>query len=304
MNKILQITFVAVGILVLAGGVFFAGTFLGSRLNGPASGSASGFAVSQGNQVQPQTRSQVPSRPSQGRGGMMNGGAPGGRGDGNQSGGGVQGFGPGGMMNGNNANQASLTPVTADEAKTAAQVYLTTLNISGLEVGDVTIIDSSAYVVVKETAGGNGAFELIVDPRSRSAHPDGGASMMWNLKYGGVLQAAMPLGGRGFMMGRNGAAGTTATPTPAATSVAPLATPANVSADMPVTATQAVAAAQAFLDNSIPGTTAAATPVQFYGYYSVSYSKAGTVVGILSVNGFNSEVLPAMPHGMFGLRPQ
>ena len=33
MNKILQIVLIVVGVLVLAGGLFFAGTFLGSCLN-------------------------------------------------------------------------------------------------------------------------------------------------------------------------------------------------------------------------------------------------------------------------------
>src|SRR5258706_13412067 len=50
MNKILQIVLVVVGILVLAGGLFFAGTFLGSRLNQQAGVSAPGVALGRGGQ--------------------------------------------------------------------------------------------------------------------------------------------------------------------------------------------------------------------------------------------------------------
>ncbi len=279
MNKILQIVLVVVGILVLAGGLFFAGTFLGSRLNQQAGVSAPGVALGRGGQDPSGQRN----GPGTGGGRMNDGG--GGRGTG-------WGAGPFGMMPGNDRGQASLTPVTIDEAKTAAQTYLTALKIDGLEIGDVTLIGESAYVVVKETAGGNGAFELVVDPRSKTAHPAGGASMMWNLKYGGVLHA-------GMMLDRHGPNHANATPVPAATSAAPAATPADVSADMPVSAEQAVTAAQAFLDKAVPGATAAATPLKFYGYYSLGFSKDGKLAGMLSINGFNGEVLPNMPHGAF-----
>jgi hypothetical protein len=204
----------------------------------------------------------------------------------------------------NQQNQQTLTPVTADEAKSAAQAYLTQLNVSGLEVGDVTIVNDSAYVVVKETAGGNGAFDLIVDPRSKTARPDAGAGLMWNLKYGGVLQSSPTAFRRGPMMGgANNSNSASVTATPAATSTAPTATPAaaatpaNVSADMTLNPAQAVTAAQSFLDKNFAGTTASTTAVKFYGYYSVTYSKDGQVAGILIVNGFNGQVMPDMARG-------
>jgi hypothetical protein len=303
MNKILQIILIVVGVLVLAGGLLFAGTFLGLQLNRQAASSAPAVAPGANGQNQAQPQAPNQDNPRGYGGGMMNRGGRGGNGGGNAG----PGAGPNGMMFGNNADQANLTPVTVVEAKTAAQAYLTKLNITGLEVGDVTIIDNSAYVVVKESTGGNGAFELLVDPRSKTAHPAGGVSMMWNLKYGGVLQASLPAVGRGPMMG--GANNSNVTPTPAATSAAPAATPAaaatpaNVSADMPLSAAQAVTAAQSFLDKTFAGATASATPVKFYGYYSLSYSKDGQVVGILSINGFNGQVMQGMllhGMGMFG----
>lgn len=228
------------------------------------------------------------------------GGRPGGRnGRGGMPG---QGGGPGmGGMPGQNRNPANLTPLTVDEAKKAAQDYVTALKIDGLELGEVLIFDTHAYVVVKETATGNGAFELVVDPMNKLAHPEPGPDTLWNLKYGGVLQSGMQdmPGGMGrFGPGPKGPgandpdANATPNPTPdAAATVAPAATPANVSADMPISQDAALKAAQTYLDTATPGATAATDTLKFYGYYTVKFSKDGKLAGMLSVNGYNGQVL-------------
>ena len=280
MDKILKIVLIVLAVFMLAGGLLVGGIFVGSQFFGRTSAAGT-----------------VPALPLMGGGARQpgNGFGPGMMG-GNQAQDGRAGQ---GMMNGgrgDNRTQANLTPVSADEAKTAAQAYVTALKIEGLQVGTVTLVGSSADVVVSETAGGNAAFELVVDPFSKTAHPEPGASSLWNLKYGGVLQSGISYGRASMMGGLNNP---NATATPGAGAAAPAATPADVSADMPVSADQAVKAAQAYLDQAAPGATAAVTPVKFYGYYSISYSKGGSVVGILSVNGFNSEVLPFGSHGMF-----
>lgn len=59
------------------------------------------------------------------------------------------------------------------------------INITGLETGEIMIFDNNAYVVVKVSETGLGAFELLVDPVSQTAYPEYGPDMMWNLKYGG-----------------------------------------------------------------------------------------------------------------------
>jgi hypothetical protein len=271
MNKILKIVLIVVAVLVVAGGLVFAGTLLGPRLNqrgdpGPDARMGPGARQDMpGRETDPGREGGM--RQDDGRGAMMPGaGQPG------------RGAGPG-QGQGNNREQASPTPVTVDEATTAAQTFLDALGIDGLEIGDVTVLSAAAHVVIMESATSNGAFELVVDPRSRIAHPTRGAATMWNLKYGGVLHENMP--------GTPG--GANATPDPAAT-------PADVSADMPISAEQAVAAAQAFLDRAVPGATAAAEALQFYGYYSVSFSQDGNVVGVLSVNGYNGDVMPGIPH--------
>jgi hypothetical protein len=200
-----------------------------------------------------------------------------------------------GGMPGQDHNQANLTPLTVDEAKKAAQDYVTALKIDGLELGEVLIFDTHAYVVVKETATGNGAFELVVDPMHKIAHPEPGPDTFWNLKYGGVLQSGMH--GMPGMMGHFGP-GPNANATPdASATAAPAATPANVSAEMPISQEQALTAAQAYLDTAAPGATAATDALKFYGYYTVKFSKDGKLVGMLSVNGYNGQVLGRPWHG-------
>jgi hypothetical protein len=199
-----------------------------------------------------------------------------------------------GAMPGQPRGQANLTPPTEDEAKKAAEDYIASLKLDGLEVSQVLIINEHAYVVVKETASGNGAFGLVVDPVNKLAHPEPGPATLWNLKYGGVLMADM--GGRFGGPGLKGPnAGPTATPAPDATP-GPAATPANVSAEMPISQEQAIQAAQTFLDAVEPGAATTTEAFKFYGYYTVTFSKDGNVVGVLMVNGYNGQVLGHQRH--------
>jgi len=95
---------------------------------------------------------------------------------------------------------ANVEPLTIDEAKQSAQDYLDSLETKGFELGEVMIFDNNAYIVVKEESTGIGAFELLVDPVSKFAYPEHGPNMMWNLKYGGLNHQNM-MGRGNFMMG-------------------------------------------------------------------------------------------------------
>jgi hypothetical protein len=53
------------------------------------------------------------------------------------------------------------------------------------------------------------------------------------------------------------------------------------------------------LDSYQTGTQAEQQPDKFYGYYTLHILKDGQVVGMLSVNGFNSQVFPHTWHGNF-----
>ena len=145
------------------------------------------------------------------------------------------------------------------------------------------IFDNNAYVVVKESGTGLGAFELLVNSASQIAYPEYGPNMMSNLKYGGMNHGGMMGGNSGMMGGWN----YQATPS------------ANVSAEMIVTSEQAVEYAQQYLDSNIAGATAATDPMQFYGYYTLDFEKDGKIVGMLSVNGYNGQIFLHTWHGTF-----
>lgn len=203
------------------------------------------------------------------------------------------GFGRGGMMGGRTARgygnspgmmggygyapgySANITPLTVDQATQAAEMYLAGLNNADLKIAEVMIFEDNAYVRVVEQSTGIGAFELLVDPATQVAYPEYGPNMMWNLKYGGRSHQGM-MGGYAWST-----------------------TPADVSAEMPVSAQQALETAQKYLDTYLPGTTTATDVDPFYGYYTIDTLRDGKIVGMLSVNGYNSQVFLHTWHGNF-----
>jgi hypothetical protein len=281
MNKTLSTTLIVIAVLALAGGVFFAGSMY-ARANayGPEMMFGYGNNTTYGPGMMNSGRGSYGNDTTYGPG-MMNGNNGYGMMD---SGRGGYGMGPGMMgRNGwNNGTNANVTPLTVDQAKAAAEKYIQTLNIQGLETGEVMIFDNNAYVIVKESESGLGAFELLVDPSSQVAYPEYGPNMMWNLKYSGLNHGGM-MGANGMMNGWDYQA------TPSAT----------VSAEMTVTSEQAVQYAQKYLDANNSGATAATDPMQFYGYYTLDFEKDGKVAGMLSVNGYNGQIFLHTWHGTF-----
>ncbi|MGZ6347401.1 MAG: hypothetical protein ACXWNC_07555, partial [Anaerolineales bacterium] len=145
----------------------------------------------------------------------------------------------------------------------------------------VMVFSNNAYVRVIEQSTGTGAFELLVNPSSLAVTPEPGPNMMWNLKYGGMNHQGMM--GNGGMMGRS----------------ISNAAPAAVYPAMSVTAAQALQAAQAYLITALPGTTTATDADPFYGYYTIDILRGGNIIGMLSVNGYNSQVFLHTWHGTF-----
>jgi hypothetical protein len=268
MNKTLSTILTVLTIIVLAGVIFFAGTMYAranmmwgwSNDNGYGAGMMNGMM--------------------NGNGGMMGGMtlAPG-------ASAGVNRYG---------YTNSNLKPLTIDDAKAAGEKYLSSLEGSNFTIGEVMIFDNHAYLVIKEESTGLGAFELLVDPTSRTAYPEHGPNMMWNLKYSGLNHRYMMennggmmgmMGGSGMMKGMNGNSWSR-------TNLA------DVSAEMTVTPEQAMEYAQKYLDENVSGALAT-SPIQFYGYYTLDFEKDGEVAGMLSVNGFSGQVFLHTWHGSF-----
>jgi len=272
----LRTTLTVLAVLVLAASIFFAGSMFAHFNTFGVGGMMNGFGWNN-------TYGPAGMMGGSGYGpGMMNG-----RNSNYGYGGMMNGrnnyYGHGGMMGGNGYNNTNATPLTVDQAKAAAQKYLEALNNTDLKIAEVMVFNNNAYVVVKEASTGNGAFELLVDTDSQVAYPEYGPNMMWNLKYAGLNHQYMMGNGGGMMGGW----------------YSDNATPANISADMPVSQDQAIKAAQAFLDQNIFGATAATDPVKFYGYYTLDFEKDGKVSGMLSVNGYSGQVFLHTWHGTF-----
>ena len=267
MNKVLSTTLVVVAILALAGGLFFFGATVGRNV---AFGPAGIFGYGRNGPFVPGTM--------MGRGnyGMMDRGGRGGYGM----------MGPRGFID----NQANLAPLSTEQARAAAQKYIAATNITDLAIADVMIFSNNAYVAVKETSTGTGAFELLVDPASQVAYPEYGPNMMWNLKYGGLNHSSMMGGYGGGMMGprgSQGAYGWNSDPSQ------------GVTAPLTVSPQQAVQSAQKYLDANLAGAVAASDPMQFYGYYTLDFSRDGKITGMLSVNGYTGQVFLHTWHGSF-----
>lgn len=272
MSKALSTTLIVIAFLAVAGGLFFAGMMY-SRSFGfrPAAAFGAGPNYAYGPAMMEQYGGYGMMGGTHGYG-MMNG-------RGNR------------MMGGYPYNNANTAPLTVDQAKAAAQNYLTQLHNADLAIAEVMIFSNNAYVAVKETSTGSGAFELLVDPTSQVAYPEHGPNMMWNVKYAALNHQHMMGGyGNGMMRGYGGMMGNGNSQLPAS---------GNAEVSMSVSAEQAVQYAQKYLDASSAGAVAASDPMQFYGYYTLDYSKDGKVIGMLSVNGYSGQVFPHTWHGAF-----
>ncbi|MCO6450739.1 MAG: hypothetical protein J5I90_08110 [Caldilineales bacterium] len=190
-----------------------------------------------------------------------------------------------GMMGGFN-NSQSGPRITLDEAHAIAERYAETYNAaSPLVVKEVMEFNQNFYAEVVESDTGSGAFEILIDPVSGNVHPEYGPNMMWNTKYGmhgggqGGLMGMMG-GFFGGMMGGNRSGNRS-------------------SGEMTVTPEQAIAQAQDYLDQSLPGLTVGDEVDRFYGYYTLHTLKDGQIEGMLSVNGSNGQVWYHSWHGEF-----
>jgi hypothetical protein len=157
--------------------------------------------------------------------------------------------------------------LTITQASQIAQEYVATLNNPDLEVTHVEEYTANFYVQVGEKSTGYGAFELLINKYTGAVTPEMGPNTMWNTKY------TFTTGACNWFRG---------TPTTARS----------------VTADQAKANAQQYLDTYYTGTTAGEVTA-FYGYYTIEVESNSGIYGMLSVNSYTGQVWFHTWHGNF-----
>ena len=279
MSKTLKITLIAVAVLFVAAILVTGGVVLGrvfsfrnAVANNRFNNSRQSFGMGPGMMGQGFFGQRNDNQESYRQGPGMMGRGFFGQGNDNWQGRGMMGR---GFFNGTYTGE----PASIDEARTAFETYLTNLGNDDIELHEIMIFNQNAYAVVTEKSTGKGAIELLLDYSSGDVYPEIGPNHMWNLKYG--MMAGGQNGAFGCRMGYN------VNPDP------------SLVTEMTVTEADAKTAAQAYLDANETGATASDEGMAFYGYYTFDYSMDGKVAGMLSINGYNSQVWPHTWHGQF-----
>jgi hypothetical protein len=180
---------------------------------------------------------------------------------------------------------SSAKILTLDQAAQTVNQFLKDYLNPDLEIAEVMEFDRNFYASVREKSTGVGAFELLINKWTGVISPEPGPNMMWNVKYspmgmgmmGGGMMGGPAWGGRGGYRGWQ-----------------------NPTKAMPVTAEQAHAYAQQFLDARLPGTRVEKDADTFYGHYTMDVLNAdGGTYGMLSVNGYSGQVWYHTWHGTY-----
>jgi hypothetical protein len=173
------------------------------------------------------------------------------------------------------SDQSSLGLAGAGQA---VEEYLQSLDRPDLAVAEVMEFSNHFYAEVAEQNSGVHAMELLIDKDSGAVYPEYGPNMMWNTKYG------MHSGsGWSRMMGDMMSGFAVQEP----------------SAEMPVSAEQAVEYARRYLDTHTRGKEPADEADRFYGYYTIHTLSDGQIDGMLSINGYTGELWYHDWHGQF-----
>jgi hypothetical protein len=238
------------------------------------------------------------------------------------------GYGPGMMGRSYVYRPNQATPVrTLAEARTQAQKFADRL---GLRVDEVLQFKDNFYAKLVDSAG-NGATEVLVDPRTGAVSIEYGPAMMWNTRYGMGRVAADMMGsyGRSMMRGYGGAMIGEYGPNPTTSRGAGTTTSGGsgsggmmggsgyggmmggsgygsgsagsgtTSTATNVTMEYARSFAQRWLDRNEPGVKVETGGDAFPGYYTLETLRGGKITGMISVNASTGAVWPHWWHGAF-----
>ena len=175
-----------------------------------------------------------------------------------------------------------------DQARERAEAFADRLD---LRVGEVMQFQRNYYAELLERDGDR-ATEVLVNPATGAVWIEYGPAMMWNTRYGMMVDARWRgqgmMGGRGMMDGAMMGEGV---------SHAGGVTPAEAS-DGTVTATEAVRVADRWLADAQPGARAGEAEA-FPGYFTLHVLRDDKVTGMLSVNATSGAVWFHWWHGAF-----
>ncbi|MAT97059.1 MAG: hypothetical protein CL608_07955 [Anaerolineaceae bacterium] len=283
-KKLLTLAAILAGIGLFAGGFFFSQVNAQSNQPGWMMGDGQSAPGMMGNsQFGPGMMGNDQANGMMGM--MMNGGMMGGQ------------YGSG--MMGNYGAYPDVEPLSITEAETAVTNYLTTLNNDNLSLGEIMIFTNHAYAQIIDETSGTGAFEVLVDPVTQNVFPEPGPNMMWNTEYGMMsggsfgMMGGMMNGQYGpGMMGNGQFGGMVEGNMMGNFDYAP-------DAETNITAGEAIASAQEYLDAYLPGKTADEHADTFPGYYTLHVLEDDEVVGMLSVNAYTGQVFLHHWHGDF-----
>ena len=180
-------------------------------------------------------------------------------------------FGPGsmmGMMKGFNYRNQNIDVqnISFDQVKSAAEKYLNDIGLQSVKIKEIMEFSNNFYIETVEEDTGFGAIELLFDKTNGAIFPEYGPNMMWNQKYG------MHSSFSGNQYKNN----TT------------------------IDEEKALELANSYLAKISQDEFAGDEGQKFYGYYTIdTVNKDGTVVGMLSVNGFTGQVWYHNWHGTF-----
>ena len=176
---------------------------------------------------------------------------------------------------------AQTQTITIDDAVQLFKSYLTSLRNPDLVIDEVEEYQNNFYAAYYENSTGVFAFQMLIwKPGSPMmggmmgngmmngvVMPEPGPNMMWNTKYG-VMGGMMKIYRQ--------------PPT----------------SNMAITREEAKTIAQQYSEKTFTGVSAGDVDT-FYGYYNVDLLENGRTFGMLSVNGYTSEVWYHSWHGAF-----